>query len=115
MGFYSPSQLIQDARRHGVTVLSIDVNHSDWDHPLLDARSAPQIAEEVLSDYRATGLTLRAHPLSLLRDRAPFNRCKRHTDLASIGHTRFVRIAGLVTCRQRPGTALWKPKITSPM
>ena len=42
MGFYSPSQLIQDARRHGVTVLSIDVNHSDWDHQLLDSRSAQQ-------------------------------------------------------------------------
>ena len=40
MGFYSPSQLVQDARRHGVTVLPIDVNHSDWDHQLLDSRSA---------------------------------------------------------------------------
>ena len=40
MGFYSPSQLIQDARRHGVTVLPIDVNQSDWDHQLLDSRSA---------------------------------------------------------------------------
>ena len=36
MGFYSPSQLIQDARRHGVVVLPIDVNHSEWDHQLLD-------------------------------------------------------------------------------
>jgi len=65
----------------------------------------PEIAEEVLSDYRATGLTLRAHPMSLLRGRPPFNRCKRHTDLAAIGNKRFVRIAGLVTCRQRPGSA----------
>ena len=31
MGFYSASQLVQDARRHGVRVLPIDVNHSDWD------------------------------------------------------------------------------------
>ncbi|WP_367026956.1 error-prone DNA polymerase [Methylococcus sp. ANG] len=31
MGFYGPSQLIQDARRHGVAVRPIDVNHSDWD------------------------------------------------------------------------------------
>ena len=66
---------------------------------------APQVAEEVLSDYRATGLTLRAHPMSLLRQRHPFNRCKRHTDLAAMGNKRFVRIAGLVTCRQRPGSA----------
>lgn len=206
MGFYSPSQLVQDARRHGVTVLPIDVNHSQWDHQLLEnpgtgeppmrlglrlvkglsregaqriveARQhgrfrqvsnlrewaslnkrdmealadadalqslsghrhqsqwqimaleqprpllqqergqtasyfddgvqlpAPQIAEEVLSDYRATGLTLRAHPMSLLRSRKPFNRCKRYCDLAAMGTNRFVRIAGLVTCRQRPGSA----------
>ena len=31
LGFYAPSQLVQDARRHGVTVLPIDVCHSDWD------------------------------------------------------------------------------------
>jgi len=208
MGFYSPSQLLQDARRHGVSVLPIDVNHSDWDHQLLDSRSAhnsqptlrlglrlvkglsregaqrvvearqrqpfrqisnlrqwaaldkrdmealadadalqflsghrhqaqwqimaleqprpllrdeqyrsaryfddgvqlpaPRVAEEVLADYRATGLTLRAHPMSLLRDRPPFNICKRHTELAAMGNRRFVRIAGLVTCRQRPGSA----------
>jgi error-prone DNA polymerase len=40
MGFYSPSQLIQDARRHKVTILPIDVNSSGWDHQLLDGRSA---------------------------------------------------------------------------
>ncbi|NQX88796.1 MAG: error-prone DNA polymerase [Halioglobus sp.] len=206
MGFYSPSQLIQDGRRHGVIVLPVDVNHSDWDHRLLhhpgsqkqalrlglrlvrglsregaervmDARRRtpfrqisnlrrwaqldkrdmealadadalqslsghrhqaqwqimaleqpkpllhneqdcntryfddavqlprPGIAEDVLSDYRATGLTLRAHPMSLLRNRQPFNRCKRHADLAALDNKRFVRIAGLVTCRQRPGSA----------
>ena len=63
------------------------------------------MAEEVLSDYRATGLTLRPHPMSLLRNQAPFNRCLRQVDLATLGNNRFVRIAGLVTCRQRPGTA----------
>jgi error-prone DNA polymerase len=30
MGFYSPQSLTQDARRHGVVVLTPDVNHSDW-------------------------------------------------------------------------------------
>ncbi|MDX1451037.1 MAG: error-prone DNA polymerase [Oleiphilaceae bacterium] len=34
MGFYSPSQLVQDAHRHGVTVLPVDVNHSDYEHSL---------------------------------------------------------------------------------
>lgn len=31
MGFYSPSQLVQDARRHGVKVLPVDVTLSNWD------------------------------------------------------------------------------------
>ncbi len=207
MGFYTPSQLIQDARRHGVNVLPADINHSDWDHQLLqepghgskapirlglrlvkglprdaarrisaarraapfrqisdlrkraalDRRDmealvdadalaslsghrhqarwqvmaleperpllayekqasaeelndevslvAPAVSESVIADYRSTGLSLRAHPLALLRDQQPFARCKRQQDLEVLGDGRFVRIAGLVTCRQRPGTA----------
>jgi error-prone DNA polymerase len=206
MGFYTPSQLVQDAVRHAVPVLPVDVNHSHWDHVLLQASPpqqpplrlgmrlvkglseagarrviearqrgplrqvselrrraaldkrdmealadadalnslsghrhqsqwqimaleqprpllqdeqrqpgsyfddgvqlpAPAVAEEVLADYRATGLSLRPHPMALLRDRAPFDRCKRHTELAQVGNHRLVRVAGLVTCRQRPGTA----------
>ena len=31
MGFYAPSQLVQDARRHGVEVRPVDVDASDWD------------------------------------------------------------------------------------
>jgi error-prone DNA polymerase len=31
MGFYAPAQLVRDAKEHGVTVLAVDVNHSDWD------------------------------------------------------------------------------------
>src|SRR5690606_7429873 len=34
MGFYSPSQLIQDARRHGIGVQPVDVLHSTWEHQL---------------------------------------------------------------------------------
>ena len=41
MGFYSPSQLIQDARRHGVQVLPADVSHSDWDCTLVCHSDAP--------------------------------------------------------------------------
>jgi len=201
MGFYSPSQLMQDAARHGVHTLDVDINHSDWEHQLLPGSSTipntvrlglclarglareaalrvveqrpqgpyrnlaelrrraqlgrgdlealaaagalgslgshrqqaqwdvmalqppcpllpaaveptdktalpvPGVAEEVLADYHSLGLSLRCHPMALLRDRPPFNRCRRHSDLAAHGNRRFVRIAGLVTCRQRPGTA----------
>ncbi|MFM9961753.1 MAG: error-prone DNA polymerase [Planctomycetaceae bacterium] len=31
MGFYAPAQLVGDARKHGVTVLPVDVNFSEWD------------------------------------------------------------------------------------
>ncbi len=44
MGFYSPDQILQDARRHGVAVYPVDVRHSDWDctlHP--DKRGKPAI------------------------------------------------------------------------
>jgi error-prone DNA polymerase len=34
MGFYSPSQLIQNGKRHGITVLPPDVSYSDWDSKL---------------------------------------------------------------------------------
>jgi error-prone DNA polymerase len=40
MGFYAPAQLLQDARRHGVVVLPVDVMKSDWDCTL-EAPSAP--------------------------------------------------------------------------
>jgi error-prone DNA polymerase len=30
MGFYAPAQLVRNAREHGVTVLPVDVNHSNW-------------------------------------------------------------------------------------
>jgi error-prone DNA polymerase len=36
MGFYSPAVVINDAKRHGIAVLTIDVNESAWEH---DTRS----------------------------------------------------------------------------
>jgi error-prone DNA polymerase len=50
-------------------------------------------------------VTLRDHPLALLREQSPFNQCRRYSELSALGNNRFVRIAGIVTCRQRPGTA----------
>jgi error-prone DNA polymerase len=44
MGFYSPSQLVQDARRHGVEVRAVDVMHSDWEATLeTDQGRAPAV------------------------------------------------------------------------
>ncbi|MDH5456656.1 MAG: error-prone DNA polymerase, partial [Gammaproteobacteria bacterium] len=42
MGFYSASQLVQDAQRHGVTVRPVDINRSAWDCSLeTDEAGAP--------------------------------------------------------------------------
>jgi len=41
LGFYSPSQLVQDARRHGVVVLPPDVTHSGWDCRLVQPPASP--------------------------------------------------------------------------
>lgn len=198
MGFYAPAQLVQDARRHGVEILPVCINHSQWDHclmtphvlrlgfrllkgmhrksaerlvtvradrsfssmadfiqrthinrqeqnclvrsdafqcfnshryqsqwqisaveesrPLFNMESdavlddhivlaAPKEHEEIQWDYSYTGLTLRRHPMALLRENQLLHRCTRATDLATIEHGHIVHIAGLVTCRQRPGTA----------
>jgi error-prone DNA polymerase len=34
MGFYGPSQIVQDMQRHGIKVRPVDVRHSDWDNTL---------------------------------------------------------------------------------
>ena len=66
---------------------------------------APTTGEDVLSDYRAIGLTLGAHPLSLLRERLRRQRVLDSRQLRELPHGRGAYAAGIVTQRQRPGTA----------
>ena len=66
---------------------------------------APTTGEDVLSDYRAIGLTLEAHPLSLLRQQLRRQRVLDSSQLRSVPHGRTVQAAGIVTQRQRPATA----------
>ncbi|MDE2152041.1 MAG: error-prone DNA polymerase [Betaproteobacteria bacterium] len=194
MGFYTPSQLVQDARRHGVRVLPPDVRASAWDSsleggavrlglrlvrglgreaarrieaaradgPFADAvdlarraalaggdmrllaaadalrglaghrrqqvwqaaavhalppllrgaapaepqleLAAPSEGEDVVFDYAATGLSLRRHPLALLRERL-HPRWLRAQQLAALPDGSRARACGLVTLRQQPETA----------
>ena len=211
MGFYSPSQLIQDARRHGVEVRPADVTVSGWEctlepassQPAVDAGpspaqqpavrlglrmirglardagariaaardgrafadtrdlaararldagdlrilaaggalaslaghrrqalwqasgaaplpgllaeapggdvaatlAAPAEAEDLLADYARLGFTLGRHPLSFVRDELVRLRFLTAADIAVAPDRMLARGAGLVTCRQRPGTA----------
>ncbi|MDR6917232.1 error-prone DNA polymerase [Pseudomonas sp. 3296] len=201
MGFYSPDQILQDARRHHLQIRPVDVRASDWDCSLepitvgqpairmglrmikgfreddarrieaarargvfvdiadlgerarLDARAQEQLAdagalrglagdrhrarwevagvqkqlglfvglpsqeedvvalpkptvgEDLQADYASVGTTLGPHPLALLRGELKARRCRSSHELMTVEHGRPVSVAGLVTGRQRPGTA----------
>ncbi|MEO8642191.1 error-prone DNA polymerase [Pseudomonas sp.] len=201
MGFYSPDQILQDARRHHLQIRPVDVRASDWDcslEPITDAQPAirmglrmikgfreddarrieaarskgvfidiadlgerarldaraqeqladagalrglagdrhrarwevagvqkqlglfaglpsqeegavslpkPTVGEDLLADYNSVGTTLGPHPLALLRGELKARRCRSSKELLEVEHGRPVSVAGLVTGRQRPGTA----------
>lgn len=69
------------------------------------ALPTPGVGEDVLADYRALGLTLGAHPLSLLRDKLQARRLLGSRDLQDRRHGSHVHAVGLVTNRQRPAAA----------
>jgi len=200
MGFYAPAQIVRDARDHGVPVLPVDVNYSDWDCTLepgyalrlgfrqikgfseddakrlvaargngyadplalwrkgrlnaralttlaradafrsmgLDRREAlwavkglpieplplfaaageeeqgeepavslpvMKIGQHVMEDYRTLHLTLKQHPMALLRGRMTQGGYVLSAGLSTTENDKRVRVAGLVLVRQRPGTA----------
>lgn len=195
MGFYSPSQLIQDAKRHGISFMPLDINKSEWDyqwlpeqgnvirlglrqvrglsqdrlhkalryredgfHTIESLRQAglyesdiealaksdalqsisghryqaswdalmmsdeqlplfssvqetydktpftPNEQENIRFDYASTGLSLRRHPLALIRNAPELSKCLTADDLTRQRSGKLVEVAGLITCRQRPGT-----------
>ncbi|WP_429381000.1 error-prone DNA polymerase [Mucilaginibacter sp. UYCu711] len=202
MGFYQPAQIVRDAQVHGVQVLPVDVNASEWDNTLetkngkylavrlgfrqvkglkeadmlqlvvlrgdgyghidqLRASGVPEAAlerladadsfrslgahrrlalwevaaladrpiglfggqvsetvletvvelpamtrgEHVVQDYISTGLSLKDHPVGLVRGALLKMGNVRVSDLAQKKDGGQVCIAGLITVRQRPGTA----------
>ena len=60
--------------------------------------------ERMLADYGSTGVTLREHPLELMRPALPED-LRTSAELERHQHGRRVRLAGLVIARQRPATA----------
>ena len=62
-------------------------------------------ADEVLADYRTTGLSLSGHPLQFLRGELEKLRVIPASGLKTWPDGKWVRVAGLVLVRQRPSTA----------
>jgi error-prone DNA polymerase len=80
--------------------------------PLLAAAREPAVvlppsppSEEVGEDYRALSLSLKDHPMALLRRRLAEEGYVGSDRLGALPHGRRVKIAGVVITRQRPGTA----------
>ena len=63
------------------------------------------LGEEVINDYRFLRLSLRAHPAQFLRQDLNTRHVLRNETLRTVAQNARVRISGLVTCRQRPGSA----------
>ncbi|HET8552159.1 MAG TPA: error-prone DNA polymerase [Gammaproteobacteria bacterium] len=70
--------------------------------PLLEA---PSEGRDIAADYASVGLTLGSHPLALLRRHLDRQHIKTAADISRQPHGRLVHAAGLVTHRQRPGSA----------
>jgi error-prone DNA polymerase len=67
--------------------------------------AAPTEASDILEDYRHTGLTLRRHPLALMRKKFEAEYAITAAQVAKMQTGRRIRTIGIVTCRQRPATA----------
>ncbi|MCC7524699.1 MAG: error-prone DNA polymerase [Chitinophagaceae bacterium] len=62
-------------------------------------------AEHVLQDYSSTTLSLKAHPVSFVRNRLCENEIISAAELSRCAAGTFLCVAGIVLVRQRPGTA----------
>ena len=84
-----PPQLLRDAPVHEAALVLPEAGEG----------------ESILFDYAATGLTLRRHPLALLRARLARERLMSAEQLQRCTPGRLVRTCGIVTLRQQPATA----------
>ncbi|WP_091386990.1 error-prone DNA polymerase [Microbulbifer marinus] len=80
--------------------------NEEMDESVLTEHSPSNSVEDnTYSDYTSTGLTLREHPIALLRRRDQFGHTVKARDLLNYKDGQPATILGLVTCRQRPGSA----------
>jgi error-prone DNA polymerase len=100
MGFYAPSQLVQDARRHGVQVLPVDVAASFWDCTLERNASGADAGEKCRLALRLGFRMIKsfaeksAEALTTARAEAPFASIADLTRRSRIRHQDMNRLAG---------------------
>ncbi|MBR0653051.1 hypothetical protein GXW78_25570 [Roseomonas terrae] len=103
-----PRSTDKGRRLPGLFGATLRAEHADARPLIPDA--APQLpampgGEAIARDYGTTGLTLRNHPLALLRPVLRRLRCDDSRTLAQAAQGRRVRVPGLTLMRQQPMTA----------
>ena len=63
------------------------------------------IGQEIYADYGTIGLSLKGHPMQLVRAELHRRKVVPAVEVWNRPHGRWVSVAGIVTIRQRPGTA----------
>ncbi len=111
MGFYAPAQIVEMARRSGVTVLPVDVNYSDWDN-LLEP-TGPRTFALRLGFRQLSGL--KEEELKKLTDArtVPFadvNDLRRRTRLTKRAIETLASADAFRSCGQDRRAALWDAK-----
>ena len=94
--------LLSAQRQYGFTLLTVSL---DGKAPAGLELPAMGLGEHVLEDYATLRLSLKAHPLALLRDWLTRKRAITARDLWHADPGRRVTVCGLVLVRQRPGSA----------
>ena len=74
-------------------------------HEVAVTLPAMPAGEEVIQDYRTLSLSLKAHPVSFLRDALAAIGVSTCEAVETLPHGRRVSVAGLIVVRQRPGSA----------
>jgi error-prone DNA polymerase len=63
------------------------------------------LSEHVVNDYQTIKLSLKAHPMSFLREKCSAERVTGNGQLKALANGKSVSVAGIVLVRQRPGSA----------
>ena len=76
----------------------------DGEEPEVQLPQMP-LSEHVINDYQTLRLSLKAHPISFLRERLQKQRIVSCIELRDLRDGAYIAIAGVVLVRQRPGSA----------
>ncbi|HEX2943343.1 MAG TPA: error-prone DNA polymerase, partial [Rhodopila sp.] len=81
------------------------LEEAEPDHEPAVPLAAMTAGRQVVEDYRSTGLSLRRHPVSFLRNDLAARGIVRCAELAAIRDGKRLEVAGIILVRQRPGSA----------